>query len=101
MGHGSVGNGSCGNRLVVYLTPRRSFYIERGAEFNECITWDLPSCFLLYSCSSSCSLHPVFYPLSNNLNSLPLKIYGPLGQLWHPEDEDPGEVIVDLKKVAL
>jgi len=24
MGHGSAGNGSYGNRLVVYLTPRRS-----------------------------------------------------------------------------
>src|SRR6266566_6917699 len=75
--------------------------LKGGAEFSECITWDLPSYFLLCSCASGCSLHPVFYLFSDSLNSLLLRIYGPLGQLWHPEDEDPGEVVVDLKRVAL
>jgi|SRR6266566_1974494 len=40
--------------------------LKGGAEFSECITWDLPSYFLLCSCSSGCSLHPIFYPLSDN-----------------------------------
>jgi len=30
VGHGSAGNGLCGNRLVMYLTPRRSLCVERG-----------------------------------------------------------------------
>src|SRR6266699_2318592 len=52
----------------LYIEPRRDpLCVERGAEFSECITWDLPSCLLLCSCSSGCSLHPVFYPLSDNV----------------------------------
>src|SRR6266699_2770017 len=45
--------------------------LKGGAEFSECISLDLPSCFLLCSCSSGCSLRPVFYPLSDSLNSAP------------------------------